>query len=115
MNVQALIKNPSLSVEGLMKHLPAPDFPTGGRLLDVDGLSSAYRSGKGAFTLRAKIHYENVSSAMSGGEEGGAASAPVEKEREKGGRLKGAKGGRRGGSKGGRPSLVITELPYQVR
>ncbi len=55
----ALIDNPKLSTEELMKYIPAPDFPTGG-VLAVDGeLLSAYETGRGKLQVRAKVHIEN--------------------------------------------------------
>ena len=41
-----------------MQFLPAPDFPTGGVLLDNDEIRTAYATGRGRLTLRAKVHVE---------------------------------------------------------
>ena len=49
----ALLKSPNASVETLVKHLPAPDFPTGGRILNTPAeLLRIYQTGEGAVDLR---------------------------------------------------------------
>jgi DNA gyrase subunit A len=52
--LKALLANPELSLDELMKYIPAPDFPTGGILLGIDGAKDAYSTGKGSLTLRAR-------------------------------------------------------------
>jgi DNA gyrase subunit A len=54
----ALIENPEITVDNLMKHLPGPDFPTGGVIRGESGIQDAYRTGKGKITLRAAAHTE---------------------------------------------------------
>ncbi len=55
----ALIDNPAITVAGIMKHLKAPDFPTGG-ILAADGeLLQAYETGRGRLQVRAKVHVED--------------------------------------------------------
>ncbi len=55
----ALIDEPGISVPALMKHLKAPDFPTGG-ILAADGeLLQAYETGRGRLQVRAKVHVED--------------------------------------------------------
>lgn len=54
----ALIKNPSIKIEELMKIVPAPDFPTGGIIIGVDGLQKAYLTGRGSFRIRARVDIE---------------------------------------------------------
>lgn len=49
-----LLANKDASVEDLIKFVPAPDLPTGGYILDVGGAVDAYRTGKGAFKMRAR-------------------------------------------------------------
>ena len=56
----ATIDNPNLTVEDLIKYVPAPDFPTGGLILGVAGSYSAYTTGRGSIIIRAKTHYEEV-------------------------------------------------------
>ncbi len=59
--VMAQIDNPDITVEELMQLMPAPDFPTGGVLLDTEELKNAYQTGKGKLLLRAKVHIEEGS------------------------------------------------------
>ena len=47
----ALIKKPSATVDELMRHVPAPDFPTGARIIGTDGIRDAYLTGRGAVTM----------------------------------------------------------------
>lgn len=53
----ALIKNPSISVSKLMKHIKGPDFPTGGYVFG-EGLEKVYEDGKGTITLQARVTEE---------------------------------------------------------
>jgi len=53
--------DPDVSLSDLMQVLPAPDFPTGGVLLDTPELRAAYETGRGKLTVRAKVHMENGS------------------------------------------------------
>ncbi len=55
----ALMENPDISLDGLMAHLPCPDFPTGGVLLNTEEIRKAYETGKGKLTLRARVHVED--------------------------------------------------------
>ncbi len=57
--VIAQIDNPEISLDELMKHVPAPDFPTGGVLLDTPEIRAAYETGRGKLTLRARTHVED--------------------------------------------------------
>ncbi|MCB1169116.1 MAG: DNA gyrase subunit A [Leptospiraceae bacterium] len=54
----ALIQNPDLTPNDLMKFIPAPDFPTGGIIIGGEGLKSAYTTGRGSFRIRAKVDVE---------------------------------------------------------
>ena len=54
----ALIENPEISVEGLMGHLPGPDFPTSGFIYGREGIRQAYETGKGVIQLRARAIIE---------------------------------------------------------
>jgi len=56
----ALIENPDLSLSDIMKHIPGPDFPTGGSICGAGPIESAYARGKGVIQLRAKTHIENI-------------------------------------------------------
>lgn len=51
---QHLLAHPDATVDDLIAHIPAPDFPTGGILLDAGGAHEAYRTGRGAFRIRAR-------------------------------------------------------------
>jgi DNA gyrase subunit A len=54
--------NPSASVEEFMKVLTGPDFPTGGYIIGRQGILNAYRTGRGRVIMRAKTHFEELSS-----------------------------------------------------
>ncbi len=56
--VVARIRNPKLTLEELMEHIKGPDFPTGGYLLNLEELKTAYETGRGKITLRAKTVIE---------------------------------------------------------
>jgi DNA gyrase subunit A len=49
----ALIKNPNLSIEELIKFIPGPDFPTAGVIAGYGGIISAYKTGRGVITIKA--------------------------------------------------------------
>ncbi len=57
--VIAQIDNPDITVDELMQILPAPDFPTGGILLNTPELRTAYETGRGKLLLRARTHVED--------------------------------------------------------
>ena len=54
----AFIENDEIDVEGLMKHMKGPDFPTGGIILGTSGIREAYRDGRGRVRLQARAHIE---------------------------------------------------------
>ena len=56
--VVAQIDKPDITVDELMRFIPAPDFPTGGILLKDDELRQAYETGRGKLQNRAKVHVE---------------------------------------------------------
>ena len=56
-----LMDKPDASVREIMQVMPAPDFPTGGRLIDNEEIERAYETGRGKLTLRAKVHIEDGS------------------------------------------------------
>lgn len=58
--VTAYINNPNITLDEIMKFLPAPDFSTGGYILSSSELKQVYETGKGKITMRAKLHIENV-------------------------------------------------------
>jgi DNA gyrase subunit A len=53
-----LINNPGLTTQELMKHVPGPDFPTGGIIYGYAGVKEAYETGRGKIILRAKAFIE---------------------------------------------------------
>nr|MCU0802562.1 DNA topoisomerase IV subunit A [Paracoccaceae bacterium] len=58
---QAMIADPDLTDEALVGHVPGPDFPTGGVLVESrDAILEAYRTGRGSFRLRAKWAVEDL-------------------------------------------------------
>lgn len=56
--VIALIDNPEITIDDLMKYIPAPDFPTKGIVLGGRGVRQMYETGKGTFIIRAKTEIE---------------------------------------------------------
>ena len=52
--VVALMDNPMMTVKELMRHIPGPDFPTGGIVMGRDGIEEMYRTGHGKMTVRAQ-------------------------------------------------------------
>src|SRR4051795_6096899 len=56
----AMIDEPSIDVDRLMKHIKGPDFPTGGIILGREGIREAYRSGRGRIVMRARAHAEEL-------------------------------------------------------
>jgi DNA gyrase subunit A len=56
----ALIDDPSIDLDGLMEHLPGPDFPTGGTICGRWGIRQAYETGRGKVMVRAKYEIEEL-------------------------------------------------------
>jgi DNA gyrase subunit A len=56
----AMIADPDISLEALMQIVPGPDFPTAGLILGRSGIRSAYETGRGSITLRARSHTEQI-------------------------------------------------------
>ncbi|OAB59349.1 DNA gyrase subunit A, partial [Leptolyngbya valderiana BDU 20041] len=54
----AMVDDPDLDVDGIMEHLPGPDFPTAAIINGADGIEQAYRTGRGRIYLRARSHVE---------------------------------------------------------
>lgn len=55
----ALIDNPDIDLDGLMEHIKAPDFPTGGEIFGLQGVRDAYETGRGRIIIRAKAEIES--------------------------------------------------------
>jgi DNA gyrase subunit A len=58
--VVAMIDDPEINVEGLMKHIKGPDFPTGAIIVGRGGIRDAYRTGRGRVVMRARAHIEEL-------------------------------------------------------
>jgi DNA gyrase subunit A len=56
----AMIDDPAIDVDRLMKHVKGPDFPTAGIIVGRDGIREAYRSGRGRIVMRARAHIEEL-------------------------------------------------------
>src|ERR1700729_2923684 len=55
-----LIANPEASLDELMRHVPGPDLPTGGKIVGLDGIREAYETGRGIFRTRATARVEKI-------------------------------------------------------
>ena len=56
----ALIEDKDIKISQLMKHIPGPDFPTGGIIIGKDIIKQGYKSGRGSFKIRGEIKVENL-------------------------------------------------------
>jgi DNA gyrase subunit A len=56
----AYLDDPEIDVEGLMRHIKGPDFPTAGTILGRDGIRDAYATGRGRVRVQAKAHIEPI-------------------------------------------------------
>ncbi|QCX39185.1 DNA gyrase subunit A [Aureibaculum algae] len=56
----AYIEDNDIDVDGLMQHIKAPDFPTGGTIYGYDGVKDAFHTGRGRIVMRAKTVFEEV-------------------------------------------------------
>ncbi|WP_327113717.1 DNA topoisomerase IV subunit A [Streptomyces sp. NBC_01341] len=61
-----LIRHPGADLETLMRFVPGPDLPTGGRIVGLGGIKDAYASGRGTFKIRATVAIENVTARRKG-------------------------------------------------
>ena len=57
--VIAYIDRPTISIEKLMEYIPAPDFPTGGIIINQDDIPAIYQTGEGRLKVRGKVDIEN--------------------------------------------------------
>jgi DNA gyrase subunit A len=55
-----LIAHPDASLDDLMRFVPGPDLPTGGRIIGLDGIRDAYETGRGSFRTRATARIESI-------------------------------------------------------
>ena len=56
----ALIENKDIKIKDLMKHIPGPDFPTGGVIIGKDIIKQGYNKGRGSFKIRGEMNIENL-------------------------------------------------------
>ena len=56
----ALIENKDIKIKDLMKHIPGPDFPTGGVIIGKDMIKQGYNKGRGSFKIRGEISLESL-------------------------------------------------------
>jgi DNA gyrase subunit A len=56
----AYINNKDIDIDGLMEHVKAPDFPTGGTIYGYEGVKNAFHEGKGRIVMRAKAMIEEI-------------------------------------------------------
>ncbi len=54
----AMIDDPAIDIDGLMKHVQGPDFPSGGFIVGRSGIADAYRTGRGRVVMRGRAHNE---------------------------------------------------------
>jgi DNA gyrase subunit A len=55
-----LVQHPDASLDDLMRFVPGPDLPTGGKIIGLEGIREAYETGRGVFRTRATARVENV-------------------------------------------------------
>jgi DNA gyrase subunit A len=55
-----LVAHPAAGLDDLMRFIPGPDLPTGGKIVGLDGVRDAYETGRGSFKMRATARVENV-------------------------------------------------------
>ncbi|WP_416961682.1 DNA gyrase/topoisomerase IV subunit A [Streptomyces sp. Agncl-13] len=61
-----LIRYPNADLDSLMRHVPGPDLPTGGRIVGLTGIRDAYETGRGTFKIRATVAVDNVTARRKG-------------------------------------------------
>ncbi len=61
-----LTSSPGASLDDLMRYIPGPDLPTGGKIIGLDGIREAYATGRGSFRMRASARIESVTAKRKG-------------------------------------------------
>jgi len=56
----AILDDPNITLAGLMQHVPGPDFPTAGIINGAQEIATAYRTGRGRLSIRARTHTEDI-------------------------------------------------------
>src|SRR5207253_3673975 len=64
--VRHLLRHPDASLDTLMRFVPGPDLPTGGRIVGLDGIREAYETGRGIFRTRATTRIEQLTPRRTG-------------------------------------------------
>ncbi len=64
--VRYLIKHPDASLDALMRYVPGPDLPTGGKIVGLEGIREAYETGRGIFRTRATCRIEQITPRRAG-------------------------------------------------
>ena len=136
--LKCLVANPAATTADLMVHVPAPDFPTGGEILDVEGVKAAYETGRGPVTVRGQVAFEldgdgpaskkkgkaarakrgkkgeADAAALAAAFDGDAAGTTSSFEEDGDDAAGGFASAGLGGGGPGKARIVITELPYQT-
>ena len=63
--LQALIDNPDIEIDDLIKYIPAPDYPTGGIIMGRAAVKNAYKTGRGGIVVRGRAEIEETASGRS--------------------------------------------------
>ncbi len=61
-----LVTHPKADLDAIMRFIPGPDLPTGGKIIGLDGVRDAYESGRGSFRMRATTRIESVTARRKG-------------------------------------------------
>jgi DNA gyrase subunit A len=61
-----LITHPKATVDDIMRFIPGPDLPTGGKIVGLDGIRDAYETGRGSFRMRATARIESITNRRKG-------------------------------------------------
>jgi DNA gyrase subunit A len=64
--VRYLIRHPDASLDALMRYVPGPDLPTGGKIVGLEGIREAYETGRGIFRTRATCRIEQITPRRAG-------------------------------------------------
>jgi DNA gyrase subunit A len=64
--LKAMIKNPALTLDELMTHIPGPDLPSGATIIDGGAIKEAYETGRGIVKMRGDAHFEDITARKRG-------------------------------------------------